>query len=898
MKRRWILWLLALGFAWVMFSRYAQIQDLAQTLSTGAWQWVIVAALLQVVYYIIYAASYQAAFHTVEVKSKVLELIPVTLGSLFINVIVPVTGMAGVVLFVDDAGRRGESPSRAAAGSLLQLAANFLALSLILIVGMVYLWFQGNLKAYEVIAALILLAIVALWSTVLGLGAWKPQALQRLFAWAQRTANRLAGLFKRPPYLGDEWAAKNAAEFTDASQAIARHPRRLAVTFAILMLAHAVALASLYTLFLAFHTPVSIGVLIAGYSVGILFSIVSPTPQGIGVVEGIMPLVFGSLAVSGAVAATVSLGFRGLSFWIPLFLGFLLIRRTRSFSPEERALTIDWGVRLVAILTGVMGVINLLSAVMPPMDNRVAMLEQYSPLVVRQGSNLAAVLAGFTLLLLAGGLWRHKRIAWWLAILVLGISILTDLAKGLDYEEAVIAGLLLAALLLMRNSFNARSDPPSLRGGVLVLAATVAFTLLYGAVGFYLLHGQFAVTYSFLEAIRQTVVMFTNSGNTGLQPVTTYGSYFASSIYLVGALTVGAASLLLLRPVILRRTSAEQDRRRAQSIVSEYGCSSLARLALFSDKARYFSPGGSMVSFAVQNRVAVALGDPIGPPEDFVAAITGFVTHCVRNDWQPAFYQTQPDGLEAYTSAGFKTMCIGQEAIVNLHSRPLIDAGLLAITQPMLAQGFRAEVLQPPIPDLTLTAIRAVSDEWLTSTRSGERQFSLAWFDDDYLISSSLILLRDPRSAIFAFANLNLEYQRKEVSFDLVRHTRYLPGGTMEFLVVSMIQWAQAEGYDTFNLGLSALAGVGETPGDPSMERVLHYAYDHVSLLHNFRGQYEFKQRFNPTWSPRYLAYPSTPSLPAVWIAITRLDAGAVLGFDLPVLQRVKRTSKQAGQVH
>jgi hypothetical protein len=35
-----------------------------------------------------------------------------------------------------------------------------------------------------------------------------------------------------------------------------------------------------------------------------------------------------------------------------------------------------------------------------------------------------------------------------------------------------------------------------------------------------------------------------------------------------------------------------------------------------------------------------------------------------------------------------------------------------------------------------------------------------------------------------------------------------------------------------------------------------------------------------------------------VWIAITRLDAGAVLGFDLPVLQRVKRTSKQAGQVH
>jgi hypothetical protein len=30
----------------------------------------------------------------------------------------------------------------------------------------------------------------------------------------------------------------------------------------------------------------------------------------------------------------ISLAFRGLSFWLPLLVGFILVRRVRSFRPE------------------------------------------------------------------------------------------------------------------------------------------------------------------------------------------------------------------------------------------------------------------------------------------------------------------------------------------------------------------------------------------------------------------------------------------------------------------------------------------------------------------------------------------------------------------------------------
>ena len=71
MKRRWIFWLLVIAFLVVVITRLPEIEKLAQTLASGQWEWVLIAAALQVVYYFVITAAYQAAFWTVEVKSRV-----------------------------------------------------------------------------------------------------------------------------------------------------------------------------------------------------------------------------------------------------------------------------------------------------------------------------------------------------------------------------------------------------------------------------------------------------------------------------------------------------------------------------------------------------------------------------------------------------------------------------------------------------------------------------------------------------------------------------------------------------------------------------------------------------------------------------------------------------------
>ena len=106
MKRRWILWLLLIVFVWLVVAQFTEIEQLVETLSQGQWQWILFAVLLQFLYYVIYTALYQSAFATVDVESRLRNLLPIIFAAIYVNVVAPSGGASGAALFVDDAARR------------------------------------------------------------------------------------------------------------------------------------------------------------------------------------------------------------------------------------------------------------------------------------------------------------------------------------------------------------------------------------------------------------------------------------------------------------------------------------------------------------------------------------------------------------------------------------------------------------------------------------------------------------------------------------------------------------------------------------------------------------------------------------------------------------------------
>lgn len=537
-----------------------------------------------------------------------------------------------------------------------------------------------------------------------------------------------------------------------------------------------------------------------------------------------------------------------------------------------------WGVRISALLTAVMGIINVTSAVQPALQNRLVLIEEIFPLEVRHSSRIVAALAGFALLLLAGALWRRKHIAWLLTLGLLVVSILSHLVKGLDFEEASLGFGLLILLIILRRSFHAMSDPPSVRQGLIVLAGAFTFTLVYGAVGFYLLDRHFNVHFGLIDALRQTIVMFTVFSNPGLTPTTTFGKFFADSIYIIAAGTLGFALLMLIRPVLVRLPATAAERARAEAIVTQYGRTSLARATLFEDKSYFFGADETVIAYAARQRGVTVLGDPIGPPEQIAKVILDFRDFCTKNDWTPAFASTLPDYLELYHAAGFDSLCIGYEAVVQLDEFSLEGSQNKDVRNSvhrMERLGYRTEVYEPPLDNRLMQSLQEISNAWLTLQHGGEMHFSDGWFNDPYIRNGPVIVIHAPDGKPTAFANLVPEYSKNERTIDLMRHYPGVEHGTMEYLFASMLGWAKDQGYDTFSLGLSAIVGVGEKPEDSQVERALHTLSEYVSRFYNFKGLHTFKEKFHPHWEPRYLVYPGTGSLPLVLTTILRVHSGS-----------------------
>ena len=135
--------------------------------------------------------------------------------------------------------------------------------------------------------------------------------------------------------------------------------------------------------------------------------------------------------------------------------------------------------RLLAWAAALVGVIGLVSALTPEMADRIKLVGGVLPPGWPEAARVLTVAFGIGLIWLSRSLAKRRRRAWQLAVAVVVASAAAHLAKGLDFEEATISLLLLAALVRFRSRFDVPGDPASVRpllglGAALAGVAAVA----------------------------------------------------------------------------------------------------------------------------------------------------------------------------------------------------------------------------------------------------------------------------------------------------------------------------------------------------------------------------------------------------------------------------------------
>ncbi len=138
---------------------------------------------------------------------------------------------------------------------------------------------------------------------------------------------------------------------------------------------------------------------------------------------------------------------------------------------------------LAPFLIGLMGIVNLISAIWPRPHAALQAITAWLPLEVTQRSRPLMLFAGIALLQVTRNLSRRKELAWYVAFIALSISFLTHITRALDLHHSAVAALLLAYLWFNRRRFYARSDRASLRLGFLMIPVLGLTVFVYGYVG-------------------------------------------------------------------------------------------------------------------------------------------------------------------------------------------------------------------------------------------------------------------------------------------------------------------------------------------------------------------------------------------------------------------------------
>ncbi len=622
---------------------------------------------------------------------------------------------------------------------------------------------------------------------------------------------------------------------------------------------------------------IDFGAFVVVFVVAQVVGVLSQVPGGIGVFESAFLWLMSDIEAidQHLVLVGALLLYRVIYYFMPLLiagislLGYEIYSRRALLSASGHAVyhvLLAFLPQLYSLLLLLAGALLLISGSIPADPEILETLREIVPLPIVELSHLSGSLAGILLLFLARGIFLRIDAAWFGSLGLLIIGIFASLLKGFDWHEALVLSVILLLILPARSYFQRRSSLLRLSFSRTWLA-TVTMVLVGSMwLGFF--------AYRDVEFSQELWWQFSYDGN---------APRFLRAVLLISVVIVsyGLFHLLGVAPPQVSLKPTEQELLEARQIVMKCP-STVGYLALLGDKFLFWNAQrNAFIMYAIVNPFWIAMGDPVGEQEGIEELLYQFLEQADRYGAKIVFYQASTEWLPTYLDLGLSLFKLGEEARVDLSTFTL--QGKQRESQRSARNkfdklGYRFEILSGVDVDLALPRLRQISDEWLSNKNTREKGFSLGFFEDNYLRSTDVAVIKDESGVIRAFANLWQTQGREELSIDLMRYSPESPKGIMDYLFAELLMWGREEHYHWFSLGMAPLAGLESRPLAPLWHKVGAIIFKMGDQFYNFEGLYEYKAKFAPKWHSLYLAAPAGPSVPVILMQITRLISGGWQG--------------------
>ncbi len=534
----------------------------------------------------------------------------------------------------------------------------------------------------------------------------------------------------------------------------------------------------------------------------------------------------------------------------------------------------SYGVTVVAL-------VGLLSALSPPMRNRLQDLLSVVPFVIPQTAAVTLVFVSLALLLTARGLRQGQQLAWVSTMLLLGVSVVLHLVKGIDVEEAVLSAAGAWWLGRHRRAFPVRPSRGAVWRAAAVAGGGTVVALFCAAV----VAGQdrqdidAAIAAAALRLFGGTWVPLG------------YGSALVTPLLAgFGGLIVAAALWVLLSPrkcLLVAADVHRAERERARRVVTEHGAGTLDHFALRDDK-RWFFSRDSVVAYAVRAGVCIVSPDPVGPRSERAQVWADFRAFVEAHGWSLSVLAASADWLPTYQASGMRAFYLGDEGVLDCRAFSLEGRAMRGLRQAhnrVIRAGYTVSLEDPALlaPELRDQLVALASQ-----SRRGEveRGFSMTLsrlFDPDdtgFLMS----IARDAEGTPQAFIQWVPAPGIDGWSLDVMRRNTdpTLPNGVIDYLIVETIGCLAARGQSGLGLNFAVLRSVVAGENGGRLARMGRAVLRRAGANSQLESLWRFNAKFGPTWVPRYVLTSGMDGIAAQGLVIADVEGIS----ELPLLGR------------
>lgn len=515
------------------------------------------------------------------------------------------------------------------------------------------------------------------------------------------------------------------------------------------------------------------------------------------------------------------------------------------------------------------------------------------------GPALLSIMPVLVQLVLAEGLRRGRRAAWLGAVLFTGILtavgavvvavVLQDPGAALSVLHTTRAGLPLVALwspvaapaavlvllLATRNRFPVPAARGSARRWVTLAAIGLGLVVVVYVGAGVLLRGDWEQPPTVARLLADLPARMLPPGWLGevlpqVAPLRGAARVLANWTGVVCWSVLVGTAWAVVRPAV-----PQGDAARARALVDRWGEGALSFMTTWVGNRWWFTADGrAVVAFRVVGGVALTTGDPVGPPDARVAAVTEFTAWCEARGWTPCWYSVTEEVADALPGGGRVQVAsetwlpLGELAYTGKKWQDVRTAINRAARDGVQAVWLRWDDAPLPLRE----QVARSSEEWLAGKGLPEMGFTLGGLDElaDPAVRCLLSVGPDGRvHGITSWLPATRDGVRVGWTLDLMRRSPGCPPGTMEFLVGTAALTFQEEGCEFVSLSGAPLAFPDDDGDSDVLARLLEATGRLMEPVYGFRSLLAFKAKFQPRHRPLWLVHRDPADLPRIARAVS-----------------------------